>query len=127
MIKMFSPRGAAAILRLCLQKICNHLSGSERSIADNLNALQKSADPIPDRFLKAAHAVRVIGNEAVHPGVIDFSPQDTDDTVNDLFVLINALVENQITQLKTIDAIIGKQPQPVKAKILKHQNGQGQP
>lgn len=114
-ISTLSPRGAAAILRLCLQDICNILAKKDDTIDNNLHRLKNSEDPIPERFIKAADTVRVIGNEAVHPGFIDF--EDNKEIANDLFTLINSLIENQISQLKIIDSIINKQPETVKAKI----------
>ena len=42
-----------------------------------------------------------IGNFAVHPGQLDL--RDDVDTANKLFVFINVIVENQISQPKLID------------------------
>ncbi len=119
-ISVFSHRGAAAILRLCLEKLCNELTNKEDTIDHNLKRLAESDDPIPGRMLKMAHFVRVMGNEAVHPGKIDFN--DNPEIVKALFTFINLLVDNQITQLERLDGLIRAQPHDVQKKIMKHEN-----
>ena len=58
---------------------------------------------LPDKIQQALDSVRVIGNESVHPGLIDLN--DTPETANTLFLLINLIVEQLITHPKKVETI----------------------
>lgn len=106
-----SPRGAAALLRLAIQKLCKYLGGSGKNINTDIGRLVKKG--LPSKIQKALDTVRVIGNNAVHPGLIDI--KDDIETANILFTLVNIICENQISEPKLIDKVY-KEKVPAKQK-----------
>jgi len=106
-ISNLSPRGAAALLRLAIQKLCAHLGQSGKNINTDIASLVKEGLPV--RVQKALDSVRVIGNDAVHPGLIDL--KDDRDTVNTLFKLVNFICTKMITEPKEIDDLYSSLPQ----------------
>ena len=64
---------------------------------------------ISSEVQKALDSVRVIGNNAVHPGELDL--KDDIQTAISLFRLINYIVDNQISSKKEIDGIFEGLPQ----------------
>jgi hypothetical protein len=108
-----SPRGAAALLRLCIQKLAIHLGGDGKNINDDIGALVKNG--LPQRIQQALDVVRVVGNNAVHPGemVVDDQPK----TVHALFGLINLIVDNQITQPKQVGELFSGLPEGARAAV----------
>lgn len=95
-----SPRGAAALLRLALQKMCNEL-GEKGKIDTMIANLVKKGLPIGVQ--EALDLVRVIGNDAVHPGQIDI--KDDVETASKLFRLINFITEKMVTEPNEIKGL----------------------
>jgi Domain of unknown function (DUF4145) len=116
-----SPRGAAALLRLAIQKLMKHLGQTGKDLNADIGALvNKGLDPT---IQKALDAVRVIGNNAAHPGTIDL--KDDKAMAISLFGLVNFIVESQITAPKQIDAIYGTLPPAAVAAIDKRDGAKG--
>jgi len=106
-IANLSPRGAAALLRLSIQKLCAHLGQPGNNINADIKALVEAG--LPPKVQQALDSVRVIGNHAVHPGEIDL--KDDLETVNKLFKLVNFITNKMITEPKEIDEIYGSLPE----------------
>ena len=111
----FSPRGAAALLRLCIQKLCVELGEKGENINHDIGQLVKNGlDP---KIQKALDAVRVTGNNAVHPGEMDL--KDDAELVNRLFKAVNLIVEDMITKPKEIDELYQTLPPKAREGINK--------
>jgi len=94
-----SPRGASALLRLCLQKLCKQLGEPGKIINDDIASLVKKG--LRPSIQKSLDILRVTGNNAVHPGVIDM--KDNREVALKLFELINLIAEVIISEPKRID------------------------
>jgi hypothetical protein len=110
-----SPKGAAALLRLSVQMLCKHFGESGKDLSNDIaNLVKRGLNPVVQKSLDV---VRVIGNESVHPGVIDLN--DDKDTATRLFDLINIVAEQLITQPKHVNALYVKLPEAKRAAIEK--------
>lgn len=103
-----SPRGAVALLRLGLQKLCMHLGGEGKNINADLAKLAED-ELVSKKLIKSADIIRIVGNNAVHPGTI--SDDDFDDVSFKLFALINMIVQQGITEPKEVDSMFGSLPE----------------
>src|SRR5205807_7996949 len=109
-----SPRGAAALLRLALQKLMIDLGLSGKNLNEDIGKLV--SDGLPPLIQQALDTVRVIGNNAVHPGVIDANDVGVADQ---LFPLVNLIVESQISVPKQVEALYASIPDGQKNQIDK--------
>jgi hypothetical protein len=114
-IMMKSPRGAAALLRLGLQKLCIQLGEKGKKIDDDIASLVQKG--LPPRVQKALDIVRVTGNESVHPGQMDL--KDDVNTVNQLFKLLNFIADKMITEPSEVDALFDGLPESKRDGIVK--------
>jgi len=110
-----SARGAAALLRLAIQKLCKHLGCPGKNINDDIKSLVVSG--LPTKVQEALDIVRVIGNESVHPGTIDL--RDDRDTALQLFRLVNFIAQKMITEPREISELYGNLPADKRASIQK--------
>ncbi|MCR8725928.1 DUF4145 domain-containing protein [Frigidibacter sp. ROC022] len=110
-----SARGAAALIRLGIQKLCKHLGQPGKSINDDIMVLV--AGGLDPRIQKALDVVRVVGNNAVHPGQIDL--KDDRATAESLFRLLNLIVEKMISEPKYVDEVYAALPEEARKAIEK--------
>lgn len=101
-----SPRAAAALLRLAIQKLCKQLGESGSNINDDIGKLVKKGLPV--QIQQALDVVRVVGNESVHPGQIDID--DNKETAYNLFELVNIVAQTMVTQPKEISKLYSSLP-----------------
>lgn len=103
-----SFKAAAALLRLALQHLCVELGGKGENINSDIGKLVKEKG-LPVQIQQALDVVRVAGNNAVHPGILDL--KDTKTSAAKLFEMINFIVDNQIIQPKKIEEFYNSLPE----------------
>ncbi len=101
-----SVRGACGLLRLASEKLVEELQPEGRDLNDRIGKLVAAG--LPTMVQQALDSLRVIGNEAVHPGQMALS--DDLDTALGLFNLLNVIVEDRITRPKHIAEMYAKLP-----------------
>lgn len=108
-----SPRAACALLRLAIEMLLKQL-GETGNLNDGIEDLVKKG--LSATIQQSLDIVRVTGNNAVHPGKIDFG--DITD-VQTLFELINVTADGLITQPKQIQRIYDNIPEKKREAIEK--------
>lgn len=110
-----SPRGAAALLRLAIQKLVIALGESGDNLNESIGDLVKKG--LRADIQKALDVVRVVGNNAVHPGVLDV--KDNPAMALSLFKLTNLIIEDMITKPKEVSELFEALPEGAKDAITK--------
>ena len=111
-ISQASPRAAAGLLRLALQMLVDQLQEGPGSIHEKIGSLvTRGMSPLVQQ---AMDTVRVIGNNALHPGEIEL--HDDPRQLSTLFDLVNLIVQQMITQPRLVGEMYKKLPSgPVEA------------
>lgn len=109
-----SPRGAAALLRLSIQALAKEIGEEGNNINKDIGNLVKKG--LPEIVQQSLDIVRVTGNDAVHPGQID---TDNPKTVEQLFDLVNIIVEYMIALPTRVSGIYSNLPEDKKNGIEK--------
>lgn len=110
-----SPRAAVALLRLALQQFCVEQGQPGKDLNTDIGKLV--ATELDPRVQKALDSVRIIGNNAVHPGQIDVG--DNREIANRVFTLLNIVVEEMITKPAMIDGTYGALPNGARKGVKK--------
>ena len=108
-----SPRGAAALLRLAIQKLCKELGETGKNINNDIGALVSKG--LSQDIQRALDTVRVIGNNAVHPGQIDL--RDDRATAHSLFAFVNLIADKMISEPKRIKEAYKGLPESTREEI----------
>ena len=110
-----SPRGACALNRLALQKLVDGLEPGNASLNDKIGTLVKKG--LSDTVQQALDALRVFGNNAVHPGELRLD--DDVETATALFECMNMIVEDRVAKPKRMKKLFDRLPQGAKDAIAK--------
>jgi len=97
-----SPRSAAALLRLALQKLMPHIGQDGKNINNDIGNLVNEG--MSKELQEQLDVLRVIGNESVHPGELDM--KDDIKTAIALFHLLNSFVQLKITSKITTENLL---------------------
>lgn len=108
-----SPRGACALLRLALQKLCKELGEKGDDLNKDIANLVKKG--LAKRVQQALDSLRVIGNNAVHPG--EFDVTDDVETATALFECMNLIVDQMIAEPRRMDELYAKLPKGARDQI----------
>ena len=112
-----SPRSSSALLRLAVQHLCKELGESGENINNDIASLVKKGLPVIVQ--QSLDVVRITGNNAVHPGVIDV---DSEETALSMFNLINVIVEYMIAMPKRVSGLYSNLPSSTIVAIEKRDN-----
>lgn len=114
---IYSPRASVALLRLALEMLLPHLGAKKGSINNMISQLVIERKAIGN-IKEAMDTLRIIGNNAVHPGEIIFEENDEEyqnQTAISLFKILNYIVVETIES----DAMISNLYSQLPEKALK--------
>lgn len=106
-----SPRSACMLLRLCIERICKEVKGTD--LNDKTKKLDKEG--FDKNIIMAMDSIRVIGGQAVHP--LQMNLQDNEDVVKLLFEIVNDISDHIYSRKKRIEEVYKFLPQSKKSAI----------
>jgi hypothetical protein len=115
-----SPKGATALLRLALQLLLKQLGKSGKNINNDIKGLV--AEGLSPKIQKALDLLRVVGNNAVHPGQIDL--EDGRDIALKLFHVLNFITDEMISKPKELDLLYADVVPEETQQHIKERDGQ---
>jgi hypothetical protein len=117
-----SPRGSTALLRLALQMLLKQIGKEGKDINNDIKELV--ADGLSSKIQKALDLLRVVGNNAVHPGQISFD--DNSEVALKLFKILNIIADEMISKPREIDKLYENVvPDETKGHIAKRDKKSG--
>lgn len=117
-----SPRAAAALLRLALERLLEALGETHGNLNKRIGNLYGS---VPADVTKIMDIIRITGNNGIHDGdigVINIDGKDDKENVLVLFKFINHLTDLFITQPKILDDITNNFTPDQKSGIERRNN-----
>ena len=98
-----SPRGAAELLRVAIEKLCKELGGSGESPKNDMASFAQ--EDVDARVQKVLDAIRIIESNAVRPGQIGGEDRATAETLSGL---VNLICEKMIIEPRHLQALYTK-------------------
>lgn len=121
-ILLDSPRGSTALLRLALQMLLKQIGKEGKDINNDIKELVVGG--LSSKIQKALDLLRVVGNNAVHPGQISFD--DSSEVALKLFKILNIIADEMITKPREIDTLYDNVvPDETKGHIAKRDRTSG--
>lgn len=108
-----SPRASAALSRLALQQLCVALGCQKKTLDEKIGELV--AKGLSKEIEMMLDSVRVIGNNAVHPGEIDL--RDGHDTARFLLECMNRICQRLITEKREVEDLYEMLPEGARSAI----------
>lgn len=105
-----------------IEKLCAELGEGGKKLDAAIGALV--AKGLDQRVKIALDVVRVIGNNAVHPGKMDI--KDDRATAEQLFKLVNLIVEKMISEPKHLDEMYASLPEGARKHIEERDRKKGE-
>ena len=96
-----SPKGATALLRLALQKLLKQIGKNGKDINKDIKELVSNG--LSPKIQQALDILRVVGNNAVHPGQINLD--DNSEIALKLFQILNFIADEMITKPKELEKL----------------------
>ncbi len=116
LISSDSPRAAAALLRVALEKLTEELGEKTGNLNIRIGNLSKKG--LPKSVINSLDIVRIVANEGgSHSGEIDLTGADSVEIVDRLFWLVNFIIEKTISDSKEIGQQFSDLPQHKKDGI----------
>lgn len=108
-----SPRAAAALLRLALERLLNGLYPDASNLNDAIRLAAENG--LPRRVVDSMDVLRFNGNAAIH----ELVREDTPETASSLFKVLNIVVRQLITEPREIDELHSALPDGVRDQITR--------
>ncbi|KYP21679.1 DUF4145 domain-containing protein [Streptococcus parauberis] len=118
LVLQHSPRSSIALSRLAIEQLVEYLGAEGKTLDKKIGNLVSKGLPVT--IQQMLDSVRVIGNNAVHPGQIEV--EGNTDLAISLLKFINLIVDSQISQPKAIQATYDLIPDSYKKSIERRDN-----
>jgi len=118
-----SPKSSAALLRLGLETLLPYLGADKKINEKNAKINTMIAQLVRERkvigrVIQAMDYLRVTGNDAVHPGVLDKQGKDDAEVSIKLFKILNYIVTETLENDAMVDEVYKDLPDNITEGIL---------
>jgi hypothetical protein len=119
LVSSLSPRSAATLLRISLEKLTENLGEATGSLNTRISRLNTKG--LPETVIKGLDIVRIYGNDSAHSNKMDTDNHDTPEIVDKLFWMVNYIVEKVITEPDEIRNMFEQLPES-KVKAIENRD-----